>query len=545
MAPTAHKDSADGLHNEAQAPTGSNVTQLPASPDANRPAPAAAGARPRLVFYRPSGAGTASDRRTPAPEGDPVIPPARRHRVYGGALRWWIDQAIVLGCLALAMLLGEGSWMLTATGGVAALIAFSLLGRGRQLYRAWPAGRVRAELLCVVETWLGVIGLSLLAVQLRMHSAGDASELLYWLLLTPIALCGWRLCMLYLLRTARARGIGARRLAVVGGGEFTRHLLSTIAGNPWIGLQVIGVFADGAEAGAPRPEGARSLDELVALARRGEVDVIYITLPADAQDKSVADLLERLSDSTISAYLVRDRRSSRRGSPQGLRGLLRLPWLHRWSVDIGGFEAVSVYESPFLGPNGWIKRGEDILVSVLALALLAVPMLIIAVGVKFSGPGPVLFKQRRYGLDGRPILVWKFRSMTTCDDGDHIVQARKVDPRVTRFGAFLRRTSLDELPQFFNVLQGTMSVVGPRPHAVAHNEYYRTLVGGYMLRHKVRPGITGWAQINGLRGETETPEKMRRRVEFDLEYIRDWSLWLDIRILFVTPARGLMHRNAY
>jgi putative colanic acid biosynthesis UDP-glucose lipid carrier transferase len=157
----------------------------------------------------------------------------------------------------------------------------------------------------------------------------------------------------------------------------------------------------------------------------------------------------------------------------------------------------------------------------------------------------VLFKQRRYGLKGEVVHVWKFRSMAVCEDGANIQQAKPDDARVTPLGAFLRRTSLDELPQFFNVLQGTMSVVGPRPHAVAHNEEYRRLIQGYMLRHKVKPGVTGWAQVNGWRGETDTLEKMQKRVECDLQYIQSWSLWLDLKIVWLTIWRGFGGHNAY
>ena len=169
----------------------------------------------------------------------------------------------------------------------------------------------------------------------------------------------------------------------------------------------------------------------------------------------------------------------------------------------------------------------------------------IALGVKLSSPGPVLFKQRRYGLDGRKIVVYKFRSMTVAEDGDLVRQATRNDSRITRFGAFLRRTSLDELPQFINVLQGRMSVVGPRPHAVAHNEMYRKLIRGYMIRHKVKPGITGLAQVNGWRGETETVDKMKKRIEFDLAYLRNWSLLLDLQIILKTIVVVLQKDNAY
>ena len=174
-----------------------------------------------------------------------------------------------------------------------------------------------------------------------------------------------------------------------------------------------------------------------------------------------------------------------------------------------------------------------------------IPMGAIALAVKVTSKGPVIFKQKRYGLDGKQILVYKFRSMTTMDNGSSVKQATKNDPRITKLGAFLRRTSLDELPQFINVLQGRMSIVGPRPHAVAHNEQYRKLIKGYMLRHKVRPGITGWAQVNGFRGETDTVEKMLKRVQFDLDYIHRWSVWLDIKIILMTAFHGFSDKNAY
>ena len=172
-------------------------------------------------------------------------------------------------------------------------------------------------------------------------------------------------------------------------------------------------------------------------------------------------------------------------------------------------------------------------------------MLFIAAGIKLTSKGPVLFKQRRYGLRGEEIEVWKFRSMTVMENSDVVVQATKSDVRITPFGGFLRRTSLDELPQFFNVLGGSMSIVGPRPHAVAHNEEYRSQVQFYMLRHKVKPGITGWAQINGWRGETDTLYKMEKRVEFDLQYIKHWSVWFDIKIIFMTIFKGFVNKNAY
>jgi putative colanic acid biosynthesis UDP-glucose lipid carrier transferase len=199
-----------------------------------------------------------------------------------------------------------------------------------------------------------------------------------------------------------------------------------------------------------------------------------------------------------------------------------------------GLPIVAVCETPFSGVDGLIKRTSDIVLTLLILALVSPLLLAIAIGVKVSSPGPVIFKQRRYGLDGKELIVYKFRTMIVAEDGEIIRQATKQDDRVTAFGALLRRTSLDELPQFINVLEGGMSIVGPRPHAVAHNEMYRKLIKGYMLRHKVKPGITGWAQVNGLRGETETVEKMKQRIDFDLDYLRNWSLRLDLYIIAKT-----------
>jgi putative colanic acid biosynthesis UDP-glucose lipid carrier transferase len=213
--------------------------------------------------------------------------------------------------------------------------------------------------------------------------------------------------------------------------------------------------------------------------------------------------------------------------------------------NINGIPVVAVCESPFHGINRVTKRIVDIVFSSLILILISPLMLAIAIGVKLSSPGPVIFKQRRYGLDGEEIKVYKFRTMTVCEDGNNVRQAGKDDNRITRFGRFLRKTSLDELPQFINVLQGRMSIVGPRPHAVAHNELYRTQIKGYMIRHKVKPGITGWAQVNGFRGETDTLQKMKSRIEFDLDYLRNWSLSLDLWIILRTAGVFLKQDTAY
>ncbi|NEV62845.1 undecaprenyl-phosphate glucose phosphotransferase [Thiorhodococcus minor] len=471
--------------------------------------------------------------------------------------------------VADAILVALGLWLacaFTAAEVSVALISAGLIGTGlfyflaeiKDLYRPWRTESARVEVWLVLETWLLVAGISLTAIYVQQDAAEYPPDtMLYWLVTTPLLLAAWRWSARSALHYARAHGLNTRRLAIAGGGDLAQHVARTIEDKPWMGLDLLGLFDDEQSDdeqevehepnGSPR--GSRSLSTLVDLARRGDVDVIYIALRPGHKERESEALLRSLGDSTASVYLVQDRRArvadGSQGSRQILPNLWRIDVLQRRRLDLGGIQAVSLYETPFDGPDGWLKRLEDIAISSIALVLLALPMLLIAVGVKLSGPGPVFFKQRRYGLDGRQIMVWKFRSMSVCEDGGKVKQARKNDSRITPFGAFLRRTSLDELPQFVNVLQGSMSIVGPRPHAVAHNEQYRAIIGGYMLRHKVKPGITGWAQVNGWRGETDSVDKMGRRVDFDLAYIRNWSIWLDIWIVVLTFFKGFVHKNAY
>ena len=265
-------------------------------------------------------------------------------------------------------------------------------------------------------------------------------------------------------------------------------------------------------------------------AKTGTYDAIYIALPMRAENKIKA-LIEELSDSSANVHYVPD--------------IFTFNLMNARMRQIGGIPTISVYDTPFDSFGAFMKRSLDVVLSTFILALIALPMLIIAAAIKIDSSGPAIFKQRRYGLNGDTFWVWKFRTMSALDNGDTVHQARKNDERLTRLGSFLRRSSLDELPQFINVLQGTMSIVGPRPHAVAHNEFYRQEIDQYMLRHIVKPGITGWAQINGLRGETDTAEKMEKRIEFDLHYIRNWSVNLDIKIIFLTFLKGFFNKNAY
>jgi putative colanic acid biosysnthesis UDP-glucose lipid carrier transferase len=272
------------------------------------------------------------------------------------------------------------------------------------------------------------------------------------------------------------------------------------------------------------------LRELPDFVKENRIQFIYLSLPMASQPR-ILHVLDELKDTTASIYFVPD--------------MFITDLIQGRSGSVCGMPVISVCESPFTGSSGVIKRASDIILSLLILMLIAPLLLLIAIAIKLDSPGPIIFKQRRYGLDGEEILVYKFRSMRVCEDGDTIRQAQKGDARITRIGAFLRKNSLDELPQFVNVLQGRMSIVGPRPHAVAHNEIYRNLIKGYMIRHKVKPGITGWAQVNGYRGETRTLDKMQARIDHDLDYLHNWSLRLDLRIILKTILVVLKDRGVY
>lgn len=372
---------------------------------------------------------------------------------------------------------------------------------------------------------------SLLLAQTQLPDNGQMS----WFALALAVLCGYRLLIRLALHTLRRRGFNTRRVAIVGTGQVGERLARSIALAPWMGLILLGFYDAhpqqmNLQAHKRRPPVLGDLQQLIEDARAGRIDKVYITLAFSAEPQ-LRELITGLSDTTASVYLIPD--------------VFMFDLLHARSESINGLASISIFDSPMDGAWSLAKRAEDIVLSSLILLLIAVPLLTIAAAIKLTSAGPVLFRQRRYGLDGRSIMVWKFRSMSVQENTDVVLQATRNDARVTPLGRFLRRTSLDELPQFFNVLHGDMSIVGPRPHAIAHNEQYRRQVSGYMLRHKVKPGITGWAQINGWRGETDTLDKMRMRVEFDLEYIEHWSIWLDLKIILLTLLKGFVNKNAF
>ena len=448
-----------------------------------------------------------------------------------------VDAAII--CLSVALSLRHTVEATTSdllTVAATSIVVYHVVADLSGLYRSWRGTRLRNEIVCVLATWAYtapvLLGLGLVT---QYNAEFSYSTKLVWIFTTPAAMILARIVMRKAQQRLRARGFNTRTYAVCGVNELSIQLARNIQSAPEMGLRLAGFYDDRpAERTADLPSefGARigDLDELVQRARLGTIDSVYITFPMRAENR-IRHLLERLADSTASVYIVPD--------------FFVFELLHaRWS-NAGGLPTVSVFENPLYGVDGLVKRAADLVLGSLLLAAAAIPMLIIALLIKLTSPGPVFFRQKRYGLDGREILVWKFRSMTCCDNGSTIKQATVDDDRVTPLGRVLRRTSLDELPQLFNVLEGTMSLVGPRPHANAHNEQYRTQIGGYMLRHKVKPGMTGLAQVSGYRGETETLEKMAQRVACDHRYIREWSFGLDLKILFKTLRVVVAQGNAY
>jgi putative colanic acid biosynthesis UDP-glucose lipid carrier transferase len=469
---------------------------------------------------------------------------SRGHVSFLGFVRVALDPALMVACL-LASCLAAGARF----GGpelVLAVIVFSLTFPSEvSLYK------LNQNLFgtIFVDWFLVVVMLGFFGYATKFIWDFDQHMLLYWIGGTPFVLYAAHRAIPSLVPQLLAID-GHRSAVVIAANEVGQRLARNLVENPALGFRFLGFFDDrGVEAlaahraadaqGAPQPgpdeAAARPavlgpVDSAPEFIRSNHVEAVFIALPMAAQPRLLR-LLDEIKDSTASVYFVPD--------------IFITDLINARVDDVNGMPVMAVCESPIVGLNAMFKRLFDLAAASAALLALLPFMAIIALGIKLGSPGPVLFRQRRYGLDGRQIVVWKFRTMTVAEDGPTVRQAVKDDDRVTPLGAFLRRTSLDELPQLWNVITGAMSLVGPRPHAIAHNEQYRGLIKGYMVRHKVKPGITGWAQVNGLRGETDSVEKMRRRIEYDIEYLRRWSLGFDLLILVKTAAVVLRRTNAY
>jgi putative colanic acid biosynthesis UDP-glucose lipid carrier transferase len=390
--------------------------------------------------------------------------------------------------------------------------------------------------------WLTVVGvLLLLGYATKSSEVFSRRALFLWFLLTPPLLVVASLGVQQWLRALLVSSRYARSAVIVGTTKMALELARTLHQRPELGLKLRCVFVDEGCGDLPIDESTGAAIKSIAGAeiRQGgsvsnyvnarHIDVVFIARETHAP--GVREMCDELRNTTSSVYLIPD---------------VSLYDLMQARVgDVDGIPVIALCESPLQGGRGALKRVTDIVFATLLLILAAPVMALIALAIKLDSPGRVFFKQDRYGLDGERIVVYKFRTMTCCENGNVVVQAKRNDARVTRVGRWLRRTSLDELPQLINVLQGRMSLVGPRPHAVAHNEQYRNLIAGYMVRHKVTPGITGLAQVSGCRGETSTVDEMRRRVQYDLEYLRHWCWLLDMKIMLRTLVLVFRDKRAY
>ena len=409
--------------------------------------------------------------------------------------------------------------------GLAGGITLHYVMRARGLQEASAIGgwskRVGETLFAIGLAFLVLIAIAYL---LKISASYSRGWLLSWLLLTMLLIIASRPVYAYFVSCLAAWGYTARRIAVVGTGTDRERLAQTMRTTS--GVQLAGIFTDTAT-----PDGVatdHSVADLIYMGQRNEIDEVVIAL-SDGPRAGTNQLIEDLSVLPVDVWLC--------------PAELHFPILD--TTRLGALNLLQVKPKPIREWGSLLKLAFDYVTGAISLIVFGPLMLLIALAIKIDSPGPVFFRQRRHGFNHRVIDVYKFRTMRVAEHGRPIEQARKNDPRVTRVGKLLRRTSLDELPQLINVMRGEMSLVGPRPHALEHNHYYRERLDRYASRHRVKPGLTGWAQIHGLRGPTEDPEKMRRRVQLDLYYIENWSLWLDLKIIAATPFVGFVNRNAF
>lgn len=417
------------------------------------------------------------------------------------------------------------------TGCIVGFLVFSAVNiydqmRGRSLWRLFRK---------LLTAWVAMaIILSVFTFFTKTGASYSREWLFIWMVFGFLSTLVYRFVLVACLRFLRRRGFNVRHIIVIGSGKLAEEAIQKIQANDSAGYVIVDIFG---------PVTANTKTELAGLAvspvpenleqyvNDKALDEVWIALPLK-KEPLIRELLHQLRFSTANIHLVPD--------------ILGLELLNNSIFEISGMPVLQIRATPMEGFNRLLKRVEDILIGSIILILISPLLFVIACLVKISSPGPVIYKQKRYGWGGRSISVYKFRSMKIHQESAGILtQAMKGDLRITPLGSFLRKTSLDELPQFINVLQGRMSIVGPRPHAVEHNEFYKLKVTQYMQRHMVKPGITGWAQVNGYRGETDTLDKMEKRVEYDLYYIENWSLSLDLKIIFMTIFKGFVNKNAY
>jgi len=403
------------------------------------------------------------------------------------------------------------------------------------IYNSWEGKDHFDHFRTLIFAWSSVIFFIIVVLFLMKTSDNFSRQwIIIWALVVSFLLILFRIILIYVLHRLKEKGWSNKNIAIYGAGQLGKDVFSSLNLATWSGIKVSTFYDDDNKThksmiGEVPIVGG--IDTLKCDIEENLLDEIWIALPLRAENR-VRDIMESLKNSTITIRYIPDIYSFR--------------LLNHSVQEIAGIPVINISGSSMFGVNRVVKAIEDRSFALIIILLISPLLLLIAISIKLSSKGPIIFKQMRHGWDGKLIKVYKFRSMVSESLASNtFTQAKFNDPRITQIGAFLRKTSLDELPQFFNVLQGRMSIVGPRPHPMMLNEDYKNLVDNYMKRHKVKPGITGWAQINGFRGETDTLDKMKNRVEYDLYYIENWSLWFDIKIIMKTIISGFIHKNAY
>lgn len=404
-----------------------------------------------------------------------------------------------------------------------------------RLYNFQELARHLFQVRRILFAWTLVI-LLMLSAGFLTKTSSDFSRIwvLLWFTYAFVGLCALRFTVKLMIAKWRREGRLSQRIAIVGAGEQGQRVIEHLNAQPDPGIELVGVFDDRRNRVPSHVGGLEvrgGMDALLQSVRTEKIDMVIVALPWTAEERLLG-ILDKLRTVPIDVRLC----------PEGVA--YQFP--NRPLADVRGIGMLSIFERPITHWDRLIKGLEDRILAASILLLISPLLAVIAILIKLDSRGPVLFRQQRYGFNNELIVVNKFRTMYVDEQPpDGYRQAHRDDPRITRIGRFLRRSSLDELPQFFNVLEGKMSVVGPRPHPVPLNDQYAVVMEEYFARHNVKPGITGWAQINGFRGETTTPESMRMRVRYDLYYIENWSVWFDLRIMVLTVFKGFVHENAY
>jgi Undecaprenyl-phosphate glucose phosphotransferase len=417
----------------------------------------------------------------------------------------------------------------------AAALLMLVVFHARGIYDSWRGRSLCRLLSAVAVTWTSLaLPLLLLVFVSDQFETFALDWFIGWIVMALLLMLSARLAAFGVLRFARSHGVNQKRVVIVGTGELTDTLLKKVQANLWTGFKIVAIFEEEPK-GLGRMIGDKPVltldDQLGTYVSDNAIAEVWITLSLSAESE-LQSILEKLQNSTANI----------RYAPN----LFSYSLMNHGMTHIAGFGMIDLSSTPLQGINLLIKTLEDYVLALMFALLLSPLFLIISVSIRLSSPGPIFFSQVRHGFDGRPFRIYKFRTMNVHQESvGQLTQASRDDPRITALGALLRRTSLDELPQLINVLEGKMSIVGPRPHAIVHGEQFNEMVDNYMRRHKVKPGITGWAQVHGLRGEISSKHKLKKRIQYDLYYIKHWSLWLDMTIILLTLKRGLIHRNAH